>query len=60
MKYSAFIYNEGNVSPIGEVKATSIDKLKNAARIYAVNYNGKGGRIIVEDRATGRRWNINS
>ena len=42
MKYRAFVYVNDNPNPIGEVQAESIEKLKNAGRRYAVNYNGRG------------------
>jgi hypothetical protein len=60
MKYRAFVYVNDNPNPIGEVQAESIEKLKNAGRWYAVNYNGRGGRVIIEERNTLRRWTVNS
>ena len=60
MKYDVLIYNHNNPHAIGQVRANSIERLKNLARYYAVNYNGKGGRIILEDQKTGRIWIINS
>ncbi len=60
MKYDVLIYNHNGKYPIGQVRANSILKLKYMARYYAVNFNGKGGRIMLEDQNSGRIWRINS
>lgn len=59
MKYHALIYNKNNPNPIGEVKATSIVKLKHAARGYASKFNDNRGRVKIQDIKTLREWNIN-
>ena len=59
-KYSALIFNPGNDNPIGETSAKSISELRNKAIRAANYYNGKGGRIIVQEKKTGRIWNFNS
>lgn len=59
MKYDAFVYNKGNSYPIGEVKANSLEKLKQAGRNCASNFNKKGGRAMIEDKNTLKTWNIN-
>ena len=59
MKYHAFIYNKNNPNPIGEVKASSIERLKNRARRYASMYNDNSGRVKIQDIKTLREWNIN-
>jgi len=60
MKYNVLIYNPNNPHAIGKVSENSIVRIKHAARYYATRYNGKGGRIILEDQKTGRIWRINS
>jgi len=60
MKYNAYIFNPGNNNPIGEITAKSITELRNKAIRAANGYNGKGRRIIVTDKKTGRIWKFNS
>ena len=59
-KYNAFIFNPGNDNPIGEARGKSISELRHWAIRNAIGYNGKGGRIIVQDKKTGRIWKFNS
>ncbi len=58
MKYHAFIYNKNNPNPIGEVKASSIVKLKHAARAYASKFNNNRGSVKIQDINTLDEWNI--
>lgn len=61
-KYNAIIYNieKQEKKSIGQVSSNSILDLKKRARIYARNYNLKGGRIFLEDQNSGSYWTLNS
>jgi len=59
-KYNAYVFNMGNNNPIGYIHANSISRLRLNAIYYANKYNGKGGRIMVQDDKTGKIWRFNA
>lgn len=59
-KYDAFIFNPNNDNPIDQILCNSISELRYMSIKKARGFNGKGGRIKVVDRKTGRTWRFNS